>query len=56
MAKLSGPVTAQWFDPTNNRFAVIKGSPFANKGTRDFTPPATNSTGDGDWVLVLTTG
>jgi Protein of unknown function (DUF4038)/Putative collagen-binding domain of a collagenase len=56
MAKLSGGVTARWFDPTNKTFAVIEGSPFANSGSRDFTPPGTNNAGDGDWVLVLTAG
>jgi hypothetical protein len=53
MSKLSGPVTARWFDPTNNTFTAIAGSPFANSGSRQFTPPGNNSAGDGDWVLVL---
>ena len=29
------------------------GSPFANVGTRAFTPPGKNGDGDDDWVLVL---
>jgi hypothetical protein len=53
MAKLSGPVTAQWFDPTNNSFTPIAGSPFPNSGSRHFTPPGNNSAGNGDWVLDL---
>jgi hypothetical protein len=53
MAKLSGPVTAQWFDPTNNSFTPIAGSPFPNSGSRHFMPPGNNSAGNGDWVLDL---
>lgn len=53
MTKLSGPVTARWFDPTNNTFTAIAGSPLANSGTRHFIPPGNNSAGDGDWVLLL---
>jgi hypothetical protein len=49
MSKLSGQVTARWFDPTNAAFTAI-GS-FPNTGTQDFTPPGNN--GDGDWVLLL---
>jgi hypothetical protein len=51
MSKLSGQVTARWFDPTNDTFTGI-GS-FANSGTQDFTPPGNNNAGDGDWVLLL---
>ena len=51
MSKLSGQVTARWFDPSNAAFTDI-GS-FANSGTQAFTPPGNNGDGDGDWVLVL---
>jgi hypothetical protein len=53
MSKFSGPVTARWFDPTNNGFTTIAGSPFRNSGDKHFTPPGNNSAGDGDWVLDL---
>ncbi len=53
MSKFSGAVTAQWFDPTNDSFATIAGSPFQNSGIQKFTPPGNNSTGDGDWILDL---
>jgi hypothetical protein len=53
MSKFSGPVTTRWFDPTNNSFTTIVGSPFQNSGDKHFTPPGNNSAGDGDWVLVL---
>jgi hypothetical protein len=54
MTKMSGAVTAQWFDPTSGTYATVGGSPFPNSGTRTFRPSATNSGGDSDWVLVLT--
>ena len=53
MATLGAAVNAQWYDPSNGTFHAIAGSPFANSGTRDFTPPGNNGDGDGDWVLVL---
>jgi hypothetical protein len=53
MNKLSGPATAQWFDPTNNTYQAINGSPFANTGTHNFATPGANFEGDPDWVLVL---
>jgi len=53
MAQLAGSVTARWYDPTNGAYSAIAGSPFPNNGSRQFTPPKTNSAGDGDWVLIL---
>jgi hypothetical protein len=53
MTKLSASAKARWFDPTNATFATITGSPFKNVGTHRFRPPGPNSSGDGDWVLVL---
>lgn len=53
MSKLSGTVTARWYDPTAGRFTDISGSPFANAGSHNFTTPGANADGDGDWVLVL---
>jgi hypothetical protein len=54
LASMSGPVTAQWYDPENGTYSTITGSPFSNTGTHNFTPSGNNSGGDGDWVLVLT--
>lgn len=52
MAQLTGTtVTARWYDPTNGAYISI-GS-FSNSGSRNFTPASNNSSGDGDWVLVL---
>ena len=53
MTKFSGKMKARWYDPTNGVFSTIVGSPFLNVGTQTFTPPATNASGDGDFVLVL---
>ena len=54
MARLAGPVTARWYDPSNGSYSAIAGSPLANTGTRQLAPPGSNGAGDGDWVLVLT--
>jgi Protein of unknown function (DUF4038)/Putative collagen-binding domain of a collagenase len=54
MQTFVGPVTAKWFDPTNNSFTAISGSPFPNSGSHNFTSPWKNSAGDADFVLVLT--
>jgi hypothetical protein len=53
MSKLASVATARWYDPTNGEYTDIDGFPFANTGDRRFTPPRSNSSGDGDWVLVL---
>ena len=53
MTKLSGTVTARWYDPANGTYTNISGSPFPNSGSWQFTPPGNNSDGNGDWVLVL---
>lgn len=53
MTKLSGTVTARWFDPTNSSYTADAASPLANTGTHDFSRSATNSAGAADWVLVL---
>jgi hypothetical protein len=55
LSRLSGPVVARWFDPTLGTFATISGSPFANSGPANFTPPGTHADGAADWVLVLET-
>lgn len=55
MTKLSGTVTARWYDPSNGTYTTIDGSPMSNTGTQDFMPPGNNSDGDGGWVLVLET-
>ena len=53
MSKLASMATARWYDPTNGQYADIDGSPFANMGSKEFTPAGHNSSGDGDLVLVL---
>ncbi len=53
MNKLRNPVTARWFDPSDNRFKRIPGSPFTNTGKRQFTAPGKNGDGDPDWLLLL---
>ncbi len=46
---------ASWFDPTNGKYTVAEPGPVMNTGTHVFTPPAKNSAGDADWVLLLST-
>jgi hypothetical protein len=53
MASLKAPANAKWFDPSNGAYTTIPGGPFANTGTRRFTPPGNNHDGDSDWVLLL---
>jgi hypothetical protein len=55
MSKLSDAAALRWYDPTIGEFIDVIGSPLANNGTRQFTPPGKNHDGDGDWVLVLET-
>lgn len=51
MAKMSGTVTAKWFDPTTNTYTTI--GTFPNTGTHQFSSPAAHSDGTDDWVLLL---
>ena len=53
MSKLASPAIARWYDPTSGRYTDVKGSPFANAGSRQFTTSVANKSGEGDWVLVL---
>jgi hypothetical protein len=50
---MSKQLSASWFDPTNGSYTTIKGSPFTNTGELKFTQESTNSRGEKDWVLVI---
>lgn len=52
LSKLSGPATAQWYDPSNGQTSGA-GSSVANNGSQQFTPPGNNAAGNSDWVLVI---
>jgi hypothetical protein len=54
MAAMSTQSNARWFDPTNGAYTAA-GSSLPNSGGRVFTPPGNNSSGQPDWVLILTT-
>jgi hypothetical protein len=54
MTKLAGTVTVQWFDPSSGTRTNVSGSPFANSGKLQFTPPGNTSDGQSDWVLIFT--
>ena len=53
LSKMSAKVTAKWYDPTNNSYLPI--GEYDHSGIVQFTSPATNSAGDEDFVLLLTT-
>ena len=53
LARLSGSVSARWYDPTTGAAQSISGSPFPNAGPRTFTTPGVHADGAGDWVLLL---
>lgn len=53
LSKLTGAVTARWFDPTTGKSQPVAGSPLANVGRHEFTPSGKNTAGDNDWVLLL---
>lgn len=53
--QFSGLITARWYDPSSGTYQAIAGSPFTNTGTHNFVMPGSNSDGNPDWVLVLTT-
>jgi len=53
LARLSGSVSARWYDPTTGAAQSISGSPFPNSGTRSFTTPGLHTDGAGDWILLL---
>lgn len=51
MSRLSGTVTARWFDPSNGNY--LPAGTHANAGVRSFKPPGRNRSGARDWVLRL---
>lgn len=57
LSGFSGPVTARWIDPATGASSAASGSPLAAAGTHAFVASSekgSNSAGDPDWVLVLT--
>jgi hypothetical protein len=55
LSQFSSAVYAKWYDPTNNTYSTVSGSPFKKTGTGSIHTPGRNSAGDSDWVLVLET-
>ena len=53
MTALNGKVYANWFDPANGKYVPVKDSPVPGKAIYEFIPPGKNSTGENDWVLIL---
>jgi len=55
LSTLAAPVKARWFDPADGNLKPVQANPIANVGTRDFSPPEKNASGDSDWILLLET-
>ncbi len=53
LSRMAGSTKARWYDPTDGNYRSISGSPFANSGSQNFTPPDENGAGSHDWVLLL---
>ena len=54
LTRLAGPrVDARWLDPANGSYSEAAASPFPAVGVRTFRPAGPNSSGFGDWVLIL---
>lgn len=53
LSRMAGSTRARWYDPIDGTYARISGSPFANSGSHNFTPPHDHGAGDHDWVLLL---
>ncbi len=53
LGRLSGPVRARWFDPTNGKFTDVVSTPLKAEGVRQFRPLGKNAAGDSDWLLLL---
>jgi hypothetical protein len=51
MSKLSGTITAKWFDPTTGQYIII--GTFPNTGSHQFRPSDDHGDGTSDWVLLL---
>ena len=61
LSTFSGPVRAEWYDPSAGRYRPAARALLPNKGKHRFIPPRRNHEGTSawgtvDWVLVLTAG
>ena len=55
LASLSGPLQAQWFDPSSGERLPPKPAAGQGQSSRlNLHSPVKNAAGDGDWVLILT--
>jgi hypothetical protein len=54
LGQFSGPVTAQWYNPTDGHYTTISDAPLPNRATQTFRTPGDNGTKTNDWLLILT--
>jgi hypothetical protein len=55
MTPLASMSRARWYNPTTGTWTDITGGAYSipNSGTRSFTTPGNNGSGNNDWVLVI---
>ena len=46
-SRIKGQIGARWFDPVNGGFVAV------DTAAKPTQPPATNSGGEADWVLLV---
>lgn len=54
LRRLTGPIMARWYNPTDGTYTTVAGSPFGG-GEQTFVKSGDNGSGANDWILVLET-
>jgi hypothetical protein len=53
LGRISGPVTARWYNPADGRSTPAGGGPRPNRGSHVFRTPGDNGAKANDWLLIL---
>jgi hypothetical protein len=53
VSPITSPAKATWIDPTDGSQQPAEHKPWSETRWQEFTPPAKNAAGDGDFVLLL---
>jgi Protein of unknown function (DUF4038)/Putative collagen-binding domain of a collagenase len=56
VTKVAAQTKASWFDPADGSTQSAADKPWRNTPWKEFTPPAKNAAGDGDFVLLFEAG
>jgi hypothetical protein len=54
--RISKPVHAYWFDPTDGNITPVTETNFSDYSQYQFTPPSKNAANEKDWVLIIKKG